>query len=479
MVTVDNLLDGTASTKESARDFIKDPLAFFDMSLTKMQSIPRNHLEELQATALSMRIEQHKELIPAISKLAQAQDIRGVSDFNEVLPLCIEHTIYKSYPGELLEKGRFDKLTAWLDRLTVHDLSGLDTSGCDSIHHWLDLLCTDTPLDPVASSGTTGTMSFTPRDKSDWRTQILGGLRIQDLQRFGEPPSESDLYEKLHVCWPTHGDGHNSIFRTAHYVHKYFGMDSEDHFHPMYHTPGDTDVLFLASRLRIAQAHGEKLDVPQSLLKRQTELEAEERDKPQTAAKWAHTLLEDLSGERVFLMGTWYLLYDVAKAGLAEGKSCSFAPDSIIQTGGGAKGLTMPDGWLDVVRKFFDLKFAWTYGFSEQTALCARCEHGRFHIVPWAIPLILDPDTSEPLPREGVQIGRAAFFDLAINGAWGGIISGDRIEIDWNQCPCGRTSAHIADDIRRFSEGQGGVDNIKSTATEAAHAKMLEFLATI
>ena len=84
--------------------------------------------------------------------------------------------MYKSYPTYLLEKGQFPKLTTWLDRLTPHDLSQLDTSGCDSIHSWLDLLCAETELDPISSSGTTGTMSFTPRDKSDWRTFILGGF---------------------------------------------------------------------------------------------------------------------------------------------------------------------------------------------------------------------------------------------------------------------------------------------------------------
>ena len=51
-------------------------------------------------------------------------------------------------------------------------------------------------------------MSFTPRDRSDWRTFILGGFRVQLLQKFGQPPSEADLNEKIHVCWPSYLDGH-------------------------------------------------------------------------------------------------------------------------------------------------------------------------------------------------------------------------------------------------------------------------------
>ena len=60
MSTVDNLVDGSATVKESADAFIEDPLTFFDMSLTKMQSVPRDLLEELQTEALSMRFEQQK-----------------------------------------------------------------------------------------------------------------------------------------------------------------------------------------------------------------------------------------------------------------------------------------------------------------------------------------------------------------------------------------------------------------------------------
>ena len=109
----------------------------------------------------------------------------------------------------------------------------------------------------------------------------------------------------------------------------------------------------------------------------------------------------------------------------------------------------------------------------------ARCEEGRLHLPPWAIPFILDADTSELLPREGTQVGRAAFFDLAVNGTWGGLITGDRVEIDWNECPCGRTTTHLSEDITRFSEAQGGTDKITCTATPEAHDDALDFLTSL
>jgi hypothetical protein len=482
MITIDNLLNGSATIKEAAGAFIADPLTFFDMSYTKMQSVPRGLLEELQTAALSMRFEQQKERIPTLSKLADRQGITRVGEISEVLPLCFEHTIYKSYPTYLLEKNQFDKLTTWLNRLTAHDLSKVDTSGCDSIHSWLDLLCAETDLDAISSSGTTGTMSFTPRDKSDWRTQILGGYRIQLLQKFGEPPSQADLNEKLHVCWPTHADGHTPLFRAGHYLRKYLALGSDEHFHPMYDSPGDTDVMYLAARLRAARARGDsRVNVPQSLLERRSEIEAMERDRPAKAAKWMQTLVSDLNGKRVFFFGPAQLVYDVAKKGLDEGKICHFAPNSSVQAGMGGKGFAMADDWVEVIDRFlnFDGRYGYFYGFSEQTGISVMCEHDRLHMPPWLIPLILDPETSELLPREGVQGGRAAFFDLAINGVWGGLITGDKVEIDWGECPCGRTTAHVSKDITRFSVAQGGTDKITCTATPEAHAEALDFLTTV
>ncbi len=484
MTTIDHYLDGSATLEEAARDFIQDPLAYFDMSYTKMHTVPRDRLEELQTEVLRMRFQQQRERIPALAKLADSQGITEVSEFNDVTPLCFEAAVFKSYPGFLLESGQFDKLTTWLNRLTVHDLSQVDASGCDSIHSWLDLLCAETEVDPIATSGSTGSMSFSPRDKSDWRMQILGSLRLQLLQEFGKPPSEADLNEKLHVCLPSHGDGHTSLFRMGHYLRKYLALDSDDHFHPVFDTPGDTDVMYLAAQVRAAESRGDnRVNVLPSLLARRSELGATERDRPAKVARWLDYMVTELKGKRVFLLAPPPFLYDCAQKGLATGSTCEFAPNSVVYTGGNTASLGLPDDWLDVANRFFNsnsnLNLKWIYGFNELTPLSVRCEHGRYHIVPWSIPLILDTETNQPLPREGVQVGRGAFFDLAINGVWGGIVSGDKVEIDWNECPCGRTSPHLADNITRFGQEDGGGDKITCAATPQAHTEALDFLTTI
>ena len=123
MTTVDKLLDGSASVRESAAALINDPLTFFDMSYTKMHSVPSELLNELQTEALKQRFEDRRDRIPMLTKLADKQGITSISTIDDILPLLFEHTIYKSYPGFLLETGEYGKLTRWLDRLTPYDLS--------------------------------------------------------------------------------------------------------------------------------------------------------------------------------------------------------------------------------------------------------------------------------------------------------------------------------------------------------------------
>jgi hypothetical protein len=94
------------------------------------------------------------------------------------------------------------------------------------------------------------------------------------------------------------------------------------------------------------------------------------------------------------------------------------------------------------------------------------------------IPFLLDPDSSEPLPRHGKQTGRAAFYDFLNQSHWGGIISGDEITIDWDTaCPCGLASVPIEHDIIRYSEKESVEDDrISCNATQEVHQEAVDFM---
>ncbi|MBK7318856.1 hypothetical protein [Candidatus Villigracilis affinis] len=81
--------------------------------------------------------------------------------------------------------------------------------------------------------------------------------------------------------------------------------------------------------------------------------------------------------------------------------------------------------WKEVVKKFYGVDQVFIVLWHDRT------QH------PWNIPMVLDPDGT-PLPRRGVQTGRAGYFDLLAQTYWGGILTGDRITVHYDEeCGCG------------------------------------------
>src|SRR4030088_3763351 len=162
----------TEQSASSVKDFMDDPIGFFGESLTQMHSIPRTELEALQRKAMSIRFQQHRDSIEMLRKLADRLGVTELNDFDDVVPLFFSHTAFKSSPAALIDNKRFDLMTKWLDKLTSHDLSGVDTQGCNSFDEWIDRLDEQTPLEVITSSGKTGPLSLPPKDNAGAR----GGL---------------------------------------------------------------------------------------------------------------------------------------------------------------------------------------------------------------------------------------------------------------------------------------------------------------
>src|SRR5580704_19043147 len=117
----------------SEADFGLAPERIIELSPTDMYAIPLQNQAQIQLAGARMRFEQLVENIPMLSRLAQEQGITKISSLEDMGPLLIPHSAMKSYPMSFLEKSQFDRLTAWLDAFTMHDLSALNTKNCDSI----------------------------------------------------------------------------------------------------------------------------------------------------------------------------------------------------------------------------------------------------------------------------------------------------------------------------------------------------------
>jgi len=162
--------------------------------------------------------------------------------------------------------------------------------------------------------------------------------------------------------------------------------------------------------------------------------------------------------EPVFLLGLWaqfMTLIDVARArGITDGE---FHPQSIVKAGGGIKGITLPPDYKERVNRFFGGVYRpGNYGMTEMASMMARCEAGRYHSPPALISMVLDAPGERLLGPDdsagSIIEGRFAFLDLLYEGRWGGVITGDRVQMDPAPlCPCGRSGPTLLDTIARYS----------------------------
>lgn len=474
-------MNNVENLEQKAKAFASDPVEYFNYSYTNIHSIPREELEELQLAAAQNRFGQMSDAVPMLKKLADSEGIRNINSLEDLVPLLFEHTMYKSYPRSLLDNARFDQLTKWLNKLTAHDLSGIQEKAkqCQGITDWVKLLDAETPLEIAHSSGTTGTMSFIPTSKHDYR-MMAKAMPALSFQKFGDPAPDPDNYiPNVHMVSPSHRYGFGGYIRFMNACVEFIA-GAKERVHTLYPGRQDSDVLFLAARIRAAKAKGEldKLKIDPALLAQQQEFQEQQAQMPQDLERFFDVIVDELAGESVNFSAPWKMMYDMAIKGLERGLKNVFAPDSVVFHSGGAKGLVQPDDWEETVKEFAGVDCLSTaYGMSELLGLHVACSHGHFHVVPWIVPFLLDPDTSELLPRTGVVTGRAAFYDVLSNGKWGGFISGDEITVHWDcDCPCGQSTVYIESNIGRYSEKRGGDDKISCAATPEAHKEAMDYL---
>jgi hypothetical protein len=142
---------------------------------------------------------------------------------------------------------------------------------------------------------------------------------------------------------------------------------------------------------------------------------------------------------------------------------------------GGLKRVQVPSNYREFIFETLNLspaRLCLTYGMQEANTNSPRCSAGRYHMAPWVMLLLLD-ESGENLiepTSSGELEGRAAFFDLSLDGRWGGVISGDKIRATWAPCACGNRSPSVSDDIQRYADMANG-DKIACSGTIDAYVR--------
>jgi hypothetical protein len=436
-------------------------------------ALPREEREKLQLEAVRINFARLRNRVPALKKLADRQGVDHIDSIEDVLPVCFDHRVLKNYPIQIIENRDFAKLTQWLDKLTVHDLTKMDLSGLTTIEGWLERLDQFGML-VTYSSGTTGKLSFVPRSYDE-----LGPWKFHFYSVNRACSGIDHWQERLPTFSPMYRGGYQTMMRMM----TLFNVEmagGEEHYHTLYDSHIPADLMALSGRLQAAEDKGEvmSLGLDPALLEQRRLMMEQGRRREADMEAWFGKVIRDFRGQKVKIGGTFADLYRVARAGLDRGMTCEFAPGSVLSGGGGMKGYKdAPADWEDQVKQFFGVdRLANQYGFSECIGNAPLCEAGYFHFLPYTVPLLMDADGNS-LPREGVQKGRLVLVDPIPTSYWGGFTSGDEVEMHWDEkCDCGWGGPRASKTIRRFAENEGGDDKITCAGSQQAYNEFMEFV---
>jgi len=418
-------------------------------------------LAEAQLQAAQELFEQRVDQVALLKRRADDADIRRIDRLEDLVPLLFPHTSYKSYPQTLIDKGQWDRLLKWLGSLSVDDLSDVDLEGVRDIDGWVDRLWA-AGHEVMATSGTSGKCSFLNRNLRDRETQKRYLSHVMGDFVGLSPAADRPVFQMFPASGPNNG------VLSARINADLWGRPGDIHF--LSEEPLLVSETSRGAALRQRMAAGTAS--PDEI----TRFEAETAGKAQRMRARLDELIALILEKRhqpIFLSGQWsqhWAIVQKARAlGITDG---DFHPDSLVAAGGGTKGIVLPEDYEAQINRFYgEVKRPKNYGMTEMLLLFPRCEAQRYHQPAGVIPLLLNGEADALLPRSGQVEGRFGFLDLSIEGRWGGVISGDRVRMDFSgTCPCGRRGPTLLEPITRYA-APGQEDHIGCAGTIDAYLR--------
>jgi len=423
-------------------------------------------IRDKQVAAMNERLQQRREQIRLVAFRAEEAGIDEITCLEDVVPLLLPHTAYKSYPEKFLIDGRWDKLTKWLSTVSTATLDDVDLTGLSDIDAWVERLAENGHY-LSCSSGTTGNPAMLMSSRSDADFTTEDNVKATLWASAIEAAQDRRVVSMAMITSTPRGAVMGKGLAAA-----FYDPDRAPISFPVPSITVGSVTKMIALRKKIADGSATPAEI--------AEFEAESKARQNAVDEAVRKAADDLIAvreEKLHFTGQWAILHPVAEEVRKRGYSgADFHPENSIYLAGGLKKAKLPDDYAEFVLSTFNLKHPYIhhiYGMQEIQTVMPKCEKGgRYHIPAWLVCLPLDRDGEKLMPGvgDGEVEGRAAFFDLSIEGRWGGIISGDKIKVDYGPCACGSKSPSIAEPIQRYADLEGD-DKIACSGTIDAYVR--------
>jgi hypothetical protein len=425
-------------------------------------------LRETQVAALNERFQERKDRIKLLGHRAREAGITEVRGRADIVPLLFPHTVYKSYPENFLIEERWDRLGKWLGTVSPYPISPVEISDVTGIDDWIERLQAKGHY-VSCSSGTTGKSAMLLASDKDMDWSRKDTVSVFSWGSGVQPTRD----RRMMGLAPTAAVPKNLVIGEA--QQEAFGDPAKERFRlpvPAITVGSLTKMIVLRKKI----ADGTALPAELADYEQTAKVRQETLDKAMIAG--AHALIR-YRDEKLYIAGLWNALYQVAKIVRDMGYSAKdFHPDNCIYVGGGLKRAQLPPDYQEFVHQTFNIPASrdfQNYSMQELNSGMPKCQKGdRYHVPPWLVPLVLDEEGANLLPHEsGETEGRAAFCDLSLDGRWGGVITGDKISLDFSPCACGRKGASVRNNIVRYADVKVGDDKLGCAGTVDAYVRGL------
>jgi hypothetical protein len=427
-----------ATIRDELIDQVTDP----DFAFNR----PAAEVREQQLRAAQEVFERQVDQIPLLRRRADDAGLTRIGSLADLVPLLFAHTVYKSYPQSFIEGNRWDRMLRWFGSLCAEPVDDVDITGVADVDEWV-LRLRSAGHRVLVTSGTSGKCSFLNQSSTDFDRKKRHFKHVTGWP-YVRPRNEYEYF----FLGPLNGA--NSAIEAAQIGA--INWAKPGGVHALTKDPLKVSEISYAAGLRKRMADGTA--TPTEI--REFEVHMAEK------ARRNQVLLENLAQEifahrhePIFVLGLWSQYMDVLALARAHGiPDGSFHPQSVVKAGGGIKGVSVPVDYKEQVQRLVgNVHRPANYGMTEMASLTARCEAGRYHATAGLIMLVLDAAGERLLQPgdgdNGQATGRFGFLDLLFDGRWGGVITGDKVTIDYGErCPCGRFGPTLLDNITRFAQ---------------------------
>lgn len=416
-----------------------------------------------QLAAINERFQDRVQRIKLLQNRAETGGITEVRRMSDVVPLLFAHTAYKSYPENWLTEQKWERLGRWLDTVSTNRVRSFDVSTISGLDEWL-LRLEDQGHYVSCSSGTTGKCAMMNATEIDLR--FCGHALLRGIIWAGLAPNHDRRMISLGQVAATPRNK-----ATGRPMAEAFSPPGVSPFVPKV-PPITIGAITQMVLLRKKMAEGTAK--PAEIAEFEAQAAAREQAIESATLQAAEALIENRHTP-LHIMGLFGPLYKVAELVRARGYTGKdFCPNTGFISGG-LKRVQLPPNYREFIFETFNLapeRLCHSYGMQELNTTAVRCRAGRYHMPPWVMLLLLDESGDqllEPHPSAELE-GRAGFFDLSMDGRWGGVISGDKIRASWARCACGDRSPSVNEDIQRYADMASG-DKIACAGTIDAYVR--------